>query len=105
MALTLEQLITSAKEALEEALYYEPDIEYPEDRIHEITDNACLLPNHTYLQLAADNMELALEEPELGPAFDGRPTPVNIICANLYEHISQELFQHLYSLQEQREAA
>jgi hypothetical protein len=34
---------------------------------------------------------MATEEPELGPAFDGKPTPVNIIAANIYEHLVEFL--------------
>lgn len=100
MAQSLEQIIQAAKEELQEQLANEPDMEYPEDRIHEITDNACLMPNYQYLDLAAANNDLATSEPELGPAFDGTPTAINIICANLYERISQELFELLHEIQE-----
>jgi hypothetical protein len=52
------------------------------------------------LRLAADNLQLATDEPELGPAFDGTPTPVNIIAANVFEHIEQELWQAWQAMQE-----
>jgi len=100
MTQSLEQIIGTAKEELQEQLANEPDMEYPEDRIHEITDNCCLLPNHHYLELAAANIGLAMNEPECGPAFDGKATPISIICANLYERINQELFELLCEIKE-----
>jgi len=97
MTQSLQQIIDGAKEELKDTF---KDAEYPTDLIHEITDSACLMPNCSYLQLACDNMHLALDEPEIGPAFDGTPTPINIIVANLYENISNELHQYLYELQD-----
>lgn len=43
------------------------------------------------MELAADDIDLATTEPELGPAFDGSPTPTNIIAANVYEAVSNHL--------------
>jgi len=100
MTQSLYQIIKDAKEELQQQLNDEPDMQYPEDRVHEIVDSICLMPNYQYLELACDNMDLALNEPECGPAFDGTPTPINIICANLYTAISNELHQYLYELEE-----
>jgi len=104
MTQSLEQIITGAKEELKDNF---KDAEYPTDLIHEITGSACLMPNYSYLKLACENMHLALDEPDCGPAFDGSPTPINIIVANLYENISNELHQYLYVLQDEdfKEAA
>lgn len=104
MKQSLEKIIEDAKEEFKENY---KSYEYATDLIHEITDNTCLLDNYTFLKLACDNLDLALNEPELGPAFDGSATPINIICANLYEYISNELFQYLHILQDKgyREAA
>lgn len=102
MTQSLYQIIKDAKEELQQQLTDEPDMQYPEDRVHEIVDSICLMPNYQYLELAAANNDLATSEPDCGPAFDGTPTPINIICANLYEAISNELHQYLY---EQEEAA
>jgi len=101
MTQSLTQIIEGAKEELQEQLISEPDMEYPEDRIHEITDGTCLMPDYRYLDLAAANNDLATSEPECGPAFDGTATPINIICANLYQRISQELFELLYEIQQE----
>jgi len=98
---TLNKIISDAKEEFRDN---HKNYEYPTDLIHEITDAACLLPNYTFLKLACDNIELALDEPEIGPAFDGKATPINIIAANLYETISNELYQYHLELDEQEAA-
>ena len=40
---------------------------------------------------------IATSEPELGPAFDGRPTPTNIIAANIYELLCEEMWCYIES--------
>lgn len=47
---------------------------------------ACGLPRYTsdLLALACEDNALAVDTPELRPAFDGSPTPANIIAANVY---------------------
>lgn len=59
----------------------------PHDIIHETADGAVPIYTSHILGLAADSPNLAVQEPELGPAFDGTPTPVNIIAANIYERL------------------
>lgn len=66
--------------------------EHLSDLVHEITDNNIPIMNRELLELIQDDMELALVEPELGPAFDGRPTVINIVAANVYEKLCQ--FMH-----------
>jgi len=66
--------------------------EEPHDAIHEIADTSVPIYSGDLLRLAAENLQLATEEPECGPAFDGSPTPINVIAANLYEHIEQALW-------------
>ena len=39
------------------------------------------------MNLAASDVGLATDEPDVWPAFDGSPTPVNIITANVYERL------------------
>jgi hypothetical protein len=65
----------------------------PGECITAITDQAVPIYNSTLLRMAADNVFLALSTPEIGPAFDGEATPINIIAANVYEHIEQELWE------------
>ena len=94
----LEQMVRSeireeAKELLEEP--------YPEDRLNEIVDSSVPIYNYDLLQMAANNMDLALVEPELGPAFDGTPTPVNIIAANIYEALQEVAYNEWQKVQEE----
>ena len=70
------------------------------DIIHEIADSNVPIYNSDILEVAADNLYMATNEPELGPAFDGSPTPVNIIAANIYEAITERLYEVARELQE-----
>lgn len=65
------------------------------DLIFEIADSNVPIYTGDLMQLAADNIYLATEEPELGPAFDGSPTPVNIVAANVFEHIEGKLWEYV----------
>jgi hypothetical protein len=71
-----------------------------DDTICEIADSATPIYNSTLLEWAAEHPMFALEEPECGPAFDGSPTPINIIAANIFEHIRQELWEYAYARHE-----
>src|SRR2546425_442882 len=62
------------------------------DVIHEIADSCVPVYTSQLLELANDDNGLATDEPELGPAFDGTPTPVNIIAANVYERLTAALW-------------
>ena len=86
--MSLRDLIKDAIEDLEDRVEDWDDVD---DIIHEIAD--MYVPVYTYdlLQLACENLDLATLEPEMGPAFDGRPTAVNIIAANVYEAIEVAL--------------
>ena len=53
------------------------------DIFHEIADSNVPIYTYDILKLASDNLFLATSEPELGPAFDGEPTPVNIAISFL----------------------
>lgn len=62
----------------------------PHEDIHECADSNVPHYTSTILQLAVDNWELATNEPEIGPAYDGKATPLNIIAANIYERLERE---------------
>ena len=64
------------------------------DIIWEIADSNTPISIWDILQYAANNIALAVDEPEIGPAFDGSPTPVNIIAANIYEAIEADLWEY-----------
>lgn len=66
----------------------------PHDRIHEMADGGVPVYTSDLMGLAAENPYLATGEPELGPAFDGSPTPVNIVAANVYERLEETAWDH-----------
>jgi len=61
------------------------------DMIHEVSDGSVPLHSQDLLDLAKEDLGLATGEPELGPAFDGKNTAINIIAANVFEEIHQGL--------------
>jgi hypothetical protein len=79
------------------AEYLERRRDYPDedchDVIHEVADSNVPIYTSDLMLLAAEDIDLAVGEPECGPAFDGKPTPVNIIAANVYERIRAALYQ------------
>jgi len=99
--MTLYGIIQAAKEELQER--FSTDEPYPEDVVAEIADGSVPIYNNDLITCAYHDMSLAVDEPECGPAFDGTPTPCNIIAANIYERVSNELYQMLYTLQEKSE--
>jgi len=82
-----------AEDAAENSESFEPG-----DVIHEIADGWTPLYTSDLMELAADNIRLATDEPELGPAFDGNPTPVNIVAANVYEALTAAGWQEWQAL-------
>jgi hypothetical protein len=87
---TLKELVDNAVEELKD--YGLNSWDEPHDAISEIADSSVPIYNYDIIQLAAENLELATDEPDIGPAFDGSPTPVNIIAANIYEYLESELW-------------
>jgi hypothetical protein len=63
------------------------------DVIHEVADSCVPVYTSQLLELANGDNCLATDEPEIGPAFDGTPTPVNIIAANVYERLTAVLWE------------
>lgn len=91
--MTLNELVNDAIAALREWREEHPDDEEAHDAIHEIADGQVPVYSGDLLRLAAEHLHLATDEPELGPAFDGSPTPVNVIAANVFEHIEVALWE------------
>jgi hypothetical protein len=107
--MNLYQIVEDAKCELREWRDDHPDDDEPHDVIHEIADGSVPVYTAELLRLAADNIHLAVDEPELGPAngcnFDGTPSPINIIAANIFEHIEQALWEEWQTiLDEEAEA-
>jgi hypothetical protein len=69
-----------------------PRADQPYDVIIEIADSAVPVYTSDLLALACQDNSLATATPELGPAFDGSPTPTNIIAANVFEMIEAALW-------------
>ena len=99
---TLEGIIKDACQSLRNA-YDIANVTEPHDIIHEIADGAVPVYTGDLMELAARNNDLALTEPELGPAFDGTPTPVNIIAANVFEAVEAGLWEEWREIEEERE--
>jgi len=87
---TLSELNSLVRSEIQDWVSNNPDDDdiNHDGSLSEIVDSTVPVYNAELLQLAADNNRLATAEPELGPAFDGTATPVNIIAANIYEHLS-----------------
>ncbi len=71
--------------------------------LHEFADGSVPVYTGDLMQLAANNIDLVTVTPELGPAFDGEPTPVNIVAANVYEAIINGLHEAWREIEEERE--
>ncbi len=82
-------------ETIENLSEYDLATDDIDDVVHEIADG--MVPVYTYdiMHCATTDNALATDVPELGPCFDGAPTPVNIIAANIYERILDALREHL----------
>jgi hypothetical protein len=104
MGIELREIISDAREEFAEWFAENPGDPYPEDQIHEIADTSVPVYTADLLQLGSDNWDLMLTEPEIGPAFDGTPTPVNIIAANVYETIGAALYEDLQTLRDSNES-
>jgi hypothetical protein len=100
---TLQDCLNNAEEALRETwewneCRYASDVE---DDIFEVADGAVPIYNSDLLEVASNSPDMALLAPECGPAFDGTPTPINIIAANIYEAITAELYGVAQALEEE----
>ena len=97
MMTTLHELGVYARDSLDEAVEY--GITEISDTIHELADGLVPVYTHDLMSLAAENISLATDEPELGPAFGGEPTPVNIVAANVYEWLTAQLWDYANELE------
>ncbi|WP_167631397.1 hypothetical protein [Mariprofundus ferrooxydans] len=98
--MTLQEIIQGAKDDLINE--FDPDDQYPEDRLTEIADSAVPIYTHDLMTLSSEP-DIFFHENELGPAFDGSPTLANITATAIYELVSQALYETLYELQAEAE--
>ena len=116
MSLTLKDLIEECEDTLDQYALERLDDESPEDiadavlnestntliefsdMINEIADGAVPVYHSDLIEVAMSSIgSIATVEPELGPAFDGRPTPTNIIAANIYEALCTAMWEYIES--------
>ncbi len=90
---SLDELCKDARTDLKDWLLDNLHIE-PHDTIHEIADSSVPIYYSDLFKLAESNYSLLTEEPDLGPAFDGANTPINIIAANAYEYVQNDLWEY-----------
>lgn len=90
----LYDLEQSAIEELKDWMNENPGNDEPHDEIFEIADSSVPVYTSDILNLASENINLAVDVPESGPAFDGSATPVNIIAANIFEYIENALWEY-----------
>lgn len=74
------------------------------DLIHEIADSAVPVYTADLLELASDR-RVAHHEGELGPAFDGKPTIVNIAAGAVYELVCEALHAEARKIREELDDA
>ena len=94
-------ILQGAREELREWVDDNPDHNEPHDRIFEIADGWVPVYHSELIDLAGECHSLATDVPELGPAFSGEPTPVNIIAANVFEMITADLWEEWNKIEEQ----
>jgi len=104
MGTKLDERISDAIEELEDWVKDNPGMDPDYDgTLHEIADSSTPVYNSDILDIAAEDYEMAILVPEIGPAFDGTPTPINIIAANIYEAIYTALCTRWYEIEKEQE--
>jgi len=86
--------IKELEETLKESEYGEKDQygrDYLDDIIHEIADNNIPIYTYDLLQYASNNFDL-IQPNEL---TRDNPDVIEIIMANIYEYLTDELYQHI----------
>ena len=99
---TLYDRIKNAREEMREYLEDDSDGDVG-TWAHEIADTSTPLYTTEILATVQDDFRLATAEPELGPAFDGSPTPANIIAANIYERIYDAVMEEARTFEQEKE--
>jgi len=90
----LDDTLEGLKEELQTWINDNPGDDEPNDTIFELSDSGVPIYTGDIIQYALENLDFAVNEPELGPAFDGSPTPTNIIAANIFEYLEAELWDY-----------
>lgn len=69
------------------------------DIIHEVTENWIPVYNHEVIEIASSNLNLVCVKSELWPAY-GDDYPINRIIANIYDMLSEDLYEWYQSRKE-----
>jgi hypothetical protein len=105
-----EEVKDGVREAIDEYIELNPDCDKGEverqidysGRITEIYDSA--VPIYTSdIMLIGSVSDVYSREPECGPAFDGSPTPQNIIAGIIYDILSETAWEELREYLEELE--
>lgn len=88
---SLYDLTHNTIDELLERLKKKDEGDYVGDIIYEVADDCVPVHWLRLMKIASYDLRLADKEPEIWPAFDGRPTAINIIAANIYEHLVEEM--------------
>ena len=96
MTTEYQETLDGLKNELLDWMKENPGNSEPNDTIFELADSGVPVYTSDLLQWACDYCAFATNEPELGPAFDGSPTPTNIIAANIFESLESDLWEFYY---------
>lgn len=97
----IDDAIEEFKERIADNQDFYKDGGEPHDDISEIADSSVPVYTADLMELATEDLDLAVTEPELGPAFDGSPTPANIVAANVYEAVQNALWGHWHTCKDE----
>lgn len=87
-----KNLYNAIKEAVQYAV--KNDDEPRDIDLFEIVDSVIPVYNYDLLTIAASNLDLATEDPEIY-GFDGEHTAVNAIAGNLFAHLEELASEYL----------
>lgn len=97
---SMRELEQSLRDEMKERADEIRDETYPEDMVSEMADGWVPIYTYDIMQYAADDIDLAVVVPEIGPAFNGEPSAVNIIAANIYERLQRVAFEEWQDIEE-----
>ena len=78
-----------------------PEVENAE--LHELIESFMPVYTADLLELVQMDQSLALNEPEFF-AYNGRPTPMNALAANIFDHLIQEAEDERHAMLEELES-
>lgn len=98
MPKTLYELEQSALEEFQSKFFeeeWDTDDDEASDIISEIADGRIPIYTYEVLEVAMSNLRLACDSPKIY-GWDWKPSPSELIQANIYEHLQSKLFEWYY---------